>query len=97
MNDPISLAILGTLLTIITGLMAWQAIAIIKAGKNIAVLSKGIEVLEELLAVVSKDLKELARHDSEIAVLKNEVNNIKADVDLLFAKLYEKYNIPRRQ
>lgn len=74
--------VFGSLLTIMTGLMAWQAIAIIKAGKSIA-------ILETLLKGISLDLQKIASHETMIAVLNNEMTNLKADNGLLFEKLRE--------
>lgn len=95
MPEWIGTIILGSLLTIMTGFMAWQAIAIIKAGKSIA-------ILEKLLETISDDLKSLAKHDSLIAVMNNEIINIKADVTLLHEKIRdlernEKPSLHRRQ
>lgn len=73
------LTIFGILLTIITGLMGWQALAIISAGKSVA-------VLESLLKEISEDLKKIGHHDSLIAVLENKVMNLKAETELLFEK-----------
>lgn len=78
----IVLVIFGILLTVITGLMGWQALAIISAGKSIA-------VLESLLKEISEDLKKIGHHDSLIAVLENKVINLKSEVELLFEKTKE--------
>lgn len=90
-----AMTLFGVLLSIIAGLMTWQALAIIKAGKNIV-------VLETLLKAISLDLQKIAGHETMIAVLNSEVGNLKADTSLLFEKLrelerHEKPSIHRRQ
>lgn len=89
MTGEIVIALFGALLTIITGLMAWQAMAIIKASNSIAVLGNSITTLEGLLENVLDDLKAIAKHDSLIAVLNSQVANLKADTSLIFEKVRE--------
>lgn len=80
MDNWISVALLGTLLTIMTGLMVWQALAIISAGKSII-------VLETILSDISEELKKYGHHDTAIAVIHNKINNLEADYSLLFEKI----------
>lgn len=89
MDSGIILAIFGALLTIIVGLMGWQSLAIIGAGKSIAVLDSLLKEISNDLKDISEELKKIGQHDSSIAVLNNEVENLKADTTLLFEKVRE--------
>lgn len=93
MADGLAMAMFGTLLSIIAGLMVWQALSIIKAGNRLV-------AVETLLKSISQNLEKIATHDSMIAVLNSEVNNLKSETTLLFQKVEilerEKFAIHRR-
>lgn len=81
--------VLGIALFIITGLLAFIAKTFSDIKGDIRLFDKSIAGIEATLSLIQLDLKAIAKHDSLIAVLNNEVGNLKADVSLLFEKTRE--------
>lgn len=81
--------ILGVALFIITGLLAFIAKTFSDIKGEIRLFDKSISRIEALLDLIQIDLKAIAKHDSAIAVLNNEVGNLKSDTHLLFEKVRE--------
>lgn len=81
--------IIGICLFIITGLLAFIAKTFSDIKGDIRLFDKSIAGIEETLGLIQQDLKAIAKHDSLIAVLNNEVGNLKADVSFLYEKTRE--------
>lgn len=81
--------ILGIALFIITSLLAFIAKTFSDIKGDIRLFDKSIAGIEATLSLIQLDLKAIAKHDSLIAVLNNEVSNLKSDTTFLFEKMRE--------
>lgn len=79
----------SVILTIITGLMSYMTLAVVRAGNKITKLETSVESTQFILQKISEELKTINAHDSSIAVLNSELTNLKGEVSVLFDRFRE--------
>lgn len=85
----INMYFLGAFMAIVIGLMAYMTKAVVDATKQVEVLKALFNKMEDVLEKISSDLRIISTHDSLIAVLNSQVDNMKGEISLIFEKFRE--------